>query len=143
MKQKAFAFSAGEFLDEELDFIQENYGNISFMDGDVRLNEGSTHPFEYWVEESAIKFYNFLRSLTKTKVKVVDGNLTEALKEAFIQARPLYYDVAVFFRHGRAIIQGKRLKADKERMTWAEIKLPQEAFYKESEFFINPWQFFP
>ena len=62
---KAFAFSASEFLDEELYYIEHNYGKIDFITKGkcIENKENENHPFEYWATREAIDELNRLNKV--------------------------------------------------------------------------------
>lgn len=69
--QLAFAFSAGEFLDEELELLHLDgplEENDPFLkDGEARYNKDSNHPYEWWATKSSIDNLNAKLNLVNTK----------------------------------------------------------------------------
>ncbi len=67
---KAFAFAAGEFLDEEMEELQEAYGRELdfFTKGKYVKNEDNgNHPYEWWAPQEAIDSLNLLIKQDKNK----------------------------------------------------------------------------
>jgi hypothetical protein len=55
MKILAFAFAAGEFLDEELGEIESIHGEIGFITrGEPKINTESQHPYEWWAYQEDV-----------------------------------------------------------------------------------------
>lgn len=61
-RELAFAYSAGEFLDEELFELKDKFGkNLKFFtDGECIINKESRHPYEYWTFQESINELNDL-----------------------------------------------------------------------------------
>ncbi len=57
----AFSYSAGEFLDERLEELKIEYGDLPFFEEGVYvLNKQSAHPHEWWVPENTVTELNNL-----------------------------------------------------------------------------------
>ncbi len=69
-KVMAFAFSAAEFLEEELEISKEKYGKDLkfFTEGEYRENKESKHPHEWWASQEACDEMN---KLIKTNEKSI------------------------------------------------------------------------
>lgn len=64
----AFAFSAGEFLEEELEEIKYELGCPEFVENGVYIkNEDATHKHEWWALPEDIKTLNTICAQAKEK----------------------------------------------------------------------------
>lgn len=82
----AFSYSAGEFLDEELESLEERFGKLDFIvNGVVKINKESHHKYEYWCAKDAIDELNTLLHQNDIKIEIVlqSKEELELLKDIF------------------------------------------------------------
>jgi hypothetical protein len=93
-EELAFAFSAGEFLDEELECIEEKFGKIDFITKGrivkIEKTKETPHNYQYWCAKDAIDELNALLHKDDIKIEIVLQSKEEIklLKDIFNHTTP-------------------------------------------------------
>jgi hypothetical protein len=92
--QLAFSFSAGEFLDEELELIEEKFGKIDFITKGKCIKLERTienpHNYQWWTTQEAIDKLNKLYYKDDIEIRIILKSQKELnlLKEIFNHTTP-------------------------------------------------------